>query len=196
MNQRLFAALELPTEVLNRLAEAVRSLRVSLPPHSVRWVRPEGIHLTVRFYGETKPEQVKALQDSLAKAALGVSPLELKLSGLGIFPNAVAPRVIWAGVVGDVDVIQKLQTTLEMDARALGFRSETRPFTPHLTLGRVNQLSATDKQTLSQLLQRTPLNAPDPFKLDRMSLIKSELRPTGAVYTPLLAISLQPARIN
>lgn len=191
MKQRLFAALDLPTLVLERLAEVVKQLRAGLPQNSVRWARPEGIHLTVRFYGETRTGQVTALQSSLAQATAGLGPIELNLSGLGIFPNAVAPRVVWAGVAGEVDVVQKIQAALELDARALGFRAETRPFTPHLTLGRVNQLSAPDKQKLSQLLKDTPVTAPGPFRLDRVSLIKSELRPTGAVYTQLWSAPLK-----
>lgn len=196
MKQRLFAALDLPAGVVDRLIEVVKRLRAHLPRNSVRWVQTEGIHLTVRFYGETQAEQVTALHDSLTKAAIGLNPIELKLSGLGVFPNAVAPRVIWAGVVGAVDSVQKLQTALETDARALGFRPETRPFTPHLTLGRVNQLRASDKQMLSQLLKETAMNAPDPFRLEQVSLIKSELKPTGAVYTPLFTIPFQPAHIK
>lgn len=185
MNLRLFAALDLPVSVLGYLSAIMTQLRADLPRNAVRWVRPEGIHLTVRFYGETKPEQIKALQDSLAQATTGLGPIELKLNGLGIFPNTVAPRVIWAGVAGQVDAVQRIQTALETGARAIGFRPETRPFTPHLTLGRVNQLRAPDKQRLSQLVNEAPLNAPNPFTLDRVSLIKSELKPTGAVYTQL-----------
>lgn len=185
MNQRLFAALDLPVDVLDYLAGLMQRLRAGLPHNAVRWVRSAGIHLTVRFYGETKSEQVAALQASLAKAIAGLSPIELKLNGLGVFPNAVAPRVVWVGVAGDVAMVAKIQTALENEARAVGFRPETRPFTPHLTLGRVNQLRAPDKQRLTQLLQDTPVNLPAPFMLNRVSLIKSELKPTGAVYTPL-----------
>src|SRR5262245_48306224 len=112
MNQRLFAALDLPTPVLNSLAEVVQQLRTTLPSGSVRWVRPEGIHLTMRFYGETRSEQVPALQEALAQAANQVAPIELELSGLGIFPNLVAPRVIWVGLTGALDVLQTLNALL------------------------------------------------------------------------------------
>ncbi len=194
MNHRLFAALDLPANVLEALAEVMARLREALPRQSVRWARPNGIHLTVRFYGETQMEQVTALQDSLTKATAGLGPIELELNGLGVFPNAVAPRVIWAGVAGDVDSAQKIQTALESDARALGLRPETRPFTPHLTLGRVNPLRASDKQKLNQRLKATPIKSPGRFVVNRLSLIKSELKPMGAVYTSLFSVSLNGPR--
>jgi RNA 2',3'-cyclic 3'-phosphodiesterase len=190
MNQRLFAALELPTSVLASLAEVIKRLRADLPPASVRWVRPEAIHLTVRFYGATPPERLSALQASLFKAASGLDAIELELDRLGVFPNAVAPRVIWVGLKGMLEALETLNSQLETQARAVGFRAEIRPFTPHLTLGRVNRLRAPDKQKLSQLIKETALNAVGPFTLDHVSLIKSELKPTGAVYTRLLSAPL------
>jgi 2'-5' RNA ligase len=190
MNQRLFAALDLPPAVREALAEVTAYLRDQLPRNGVRWVRPAGIHLTLRFYGDVTNEQAPHLQTSLAKAARGVAPIALELSGLGVFPNAVAPRVVWVGIAGDLEPLQKIQTALEADARALGFTPETRPFTPHLTLGRVNQLRAPEKQRLSQLLKETPVKSPGRFTLDRLSLIKSDLKPAGAVYTPLFTATL------
>jgi 2'-5' RNA ligase len=193
MNQRLFAALDLPPLVLEALAEVAKRLRAQLPQHGVRWVRPEGIHLTLRFYGETRPEQVPDLQAGLTRVVSGLSPIELGLSDLGVFPNAVAPRVIWVGLTGALEALQTLNTRLETEAQALGFRPETRPFTPHLTLGRVNQLRAPEKQQLSQLLKETVVNAPGPFQLNQLSLINSDLKPMGAVYTRLGSALLSEA---
>lgn len=194
MKQRLFAALDLPTLVRDALAVGAKRLRTALPQNSVRWVRPDGIHLTLRFFGDTQPELVPALQAALARSVSGLGPVELELDDLGVFPNAVAPRVIWVGLRGALEVLQTLQQRLESEARALGFRPETRPFTPHLTLGRVNQLRAPEKQKLAQLLKERVVSAPGPFVLDQLSLIKSDLKPMGAIYTPLGSAWLRAGR--
>ena len=188
---RLFAALELPSAWAGRLAEVIASLKASLPGGGVRWVRSEGIHLTLKFYGDVAPGTVPALQSALARAAASVPPISLEMEGLGVFPNLSRPRVIWADVAGDVERLTALQKAVEQASAPLGFKPEGRGFAPHLTLGRVNgTLRPAERQILGVVLERTHIGRPGAFTAEALSLMRSELRPGGSVYTRLFAASL------
>ena len=105
---RLFTALDLPAPVRRQLAEVMGALSAALPRGRVRWVRPEGMHLTLQFYGEVGADKLPGLQAAVAAAAAGVTPLALELKDLGTFPNLSRPRVIWAGLAGEVDRLKAL----------------------------------------------------------------------------------------
>jgi 2'-5' RNA ligase len=158
----------------------------------VHWVRAEGIHLTLQFYGEVTPDVVKGLQAALEQAAATVPPVALTLEGLGVFPNAVRPRVIWVGVGGQVDRLRELQRAVESASGPLGFKPEGRDYTPHLTLGRVPaELKPAERQKLAKALKATTLGRVGEFRVEVLSLMRSELKPMGAVYTQLCAAPLR-----
>jgi RNA 2',3'-cyclic 3'-phosphodiesterase len=188
---RLFTALELPPALRRQLADLISAFSASLPRGSVRWVRAEGVHLTLKFYGEVSQDKVPGLQASLRQAAQGASPLQLELEGLGTFPNAVRPRVIWVGLKGDLERLGALQRMVEEGAAPLGFAPEARGFSPHLTLGRVNaEWRPADKQKLGEAFARLGPGLHGRFTAETLSLMRSDLRPSGAVYTCLLAAAL------
>lgn len=192
---RVFAALELPEALLRRLAAALEALRAGAPAGGVRWVRPEGIHLTLQFYGDIDRARVPALQTALAEAAAQAGPLTLNLAGLGAFPNPARARVVWVGVQGDLEALRGLQAAVEAGGRPLGFVPEARGFDPHLTLGRVNgPLRPDDQQRLTLALTRTAPPAGAPVTLSELSLMRSELRPGGSVYRRLFAAPLGGGR--
>jgi len=190
---RVFAALELPLEVRNRLEALISALEAALPRSAVRWVNARGMHLTVKFYGDVAPERLPDVQRALQQVAAGASSLNLELRGLGVFPNPVHPRVIWAGAAGDLESLRALQQQVEAASIPLGFKPEARGFTPHLTLGRVKgHLSSVDRQALAEALtrQRAPAEQLGAFTAETLNLMRSDLRPTGAVYTQLFAVPL------
>lgn len=153
----------------------------------VRWVATSSIHLTLKFLGEIDPARVPQLVDSLRNCSSGIFRFKLRLHGLGGFPNLRSPRVIWCGLEGDTDKLLLLQESVEKACADLGFPPETRPFHPHLTLGRVQ-----GKRNLQQLLDYIKI-APDfeqGFDADRYHLYKSVLTPRGAIYTILDTIEL------
>jgi 2'-5' RNA ligase len=190
MSLRLFIALELPAAITETLDGLIARLREQTPRGGVRWVRAEGIHLTLKFFGEVKPERVAEIQNALTQAVAGRAPLALELNGCGVFPNALAPRVAWAGLAGELTQLRALQTAVERGAAALGYPPEARGFTPHLTLGRVTeQLRPAERPHVGQALKALTF-APQPFIAERVSLIRSDLRPTGAVYTALITAPL------
>ncbi len=188
---RLFAALELPSPLRRQLADLIAALGEAMPRGAVRWVRADGIHLTLKFYGEVPAGQAPAIQASLRQAAAGAASLKLELDGLGTFPNSARPRVIWVGLQGDLDRLGALQRAVEKASVPLGFEPEARGFTPHLTLGRVNPgWQPADQQKLREAIARLDPSLHGAFAAETLSLMQSDLRPGGAVYTCLLAVPL------
>ena len=175
---RAFVALELGAA----LREAMGALQARLRPGlgGIRMVRPEGIHLTLRFLAETTPRQVATLAPTLARAASACPPVEVRAAGLGTFPEHGAPRVLWLGLDLPPEVLE-LQSACERAARAAGFAPEARAFRPHLTLGRWRDRAA------RPVLPPADLGS---TRLESLVLLRSELRPDGAVYTDLARFSL------
>jgi len=179
---RAFVALELGVEV----REAVGSLMASLRPRvaGARWVRPEGVHLTLRFLGDTPPERVQQLLPLLAAAASGTGPLEARVSDLGTFPGSgKPPRVLWLGIQLPPSAFS-LQAECERAAVAVGFPPEARLFRGHLTLARFRE------RVLRPSLPPVDLG---PLRLDTVALVRSELQRGGAVYTPIARFPLGDA---
>ena len=155
----------------------------------IGWVQPEGIHLTLKFLGDIQEAQVDALREILSKAAASARPFTLEARGLGAFPNPRAPRVIWLGLHGkseDMAELQRLQAAVEDGAAALGFAKEARAFTPHLTLARIRD--RVEAGALEPVLTAQQNRAVGKFAASSVELIKSELRPSGAVYTTLVEV--------
>ncbi|HKC11173.1 MAG TPA: RNA 2',3'-cyclic phosphodiesterase, partial [Vicinamibacteria bacterium] len=146
----------------------------------VRFVRPEGIHLTLRFLGPTLPAQIQRLGPRLQRAAAACPPSEARVAGLGVFPPRGRPRVLWLGVSLPPPVLA-LQTACEEAAVGVGFPPETRPFRSHLTLGRWREGAPSPELPAADL---------GPVSLETLVLYRSELRREGALYTPLASFPL------
>jgi 2'-5' RNA ligase len=178
---RSFIAVELPQETRDALAVVQEQLRQSRA--RVRWLKPNSIHLTLKFLGNIASTQVDEIAAAAARQMRDEQPFTLSVAGLGVFPNKRAPRVIWAGIQGEVERLSRLQALLESGLEKLGFAREQRSFRPHLTIGRVK-----DRRRCQGLLQAmTALQLPEcnSFDVDEIILYKSDLRPTGAIYTKL-----------
>ncbi len=179
---RLFIALPLPEEVRAALAAAQERLRRGKPP--VRWTDATRMHLTLQFLGETGAALTPTLIAGLA--ALDVPPIHLTLSGLGAFPGLQRPRVIWAGVAGDIGALDRLRTAVFAVTTPLGFTPEERPFTPHLTLGRLRDDAHPEEiRALAATLRAAEPLPALVWQAGRPILYQSTLRPDGAVYTAL-----------
>ncbi len=188
---RLFVALELPAPVLTALEKLQEQLRADRSARAVRWTRPEGIHLTLKFLGETPAPRLDAIRAGLVEVASGHRSLRLQAAGLGCFPNPRAPRVIWVGLSGDLDALGALQEAVEAALAPLGFPTEKRPFSPHLTLGRVQQDAApADVRALGALVTGTTVGTLGAWQAAAVSLMRSELSRAGARYTCLFRAPL------
>lgn len=191
-NIRLFVAWELPAAMGEALAQVQAQLRqAGAPP--LRWVRPQSIHLTLKFLGQVPQGRVRAIADALQGAVAGVQPFSLTLAQLGTFGGRQRPRVVWVGLAGDIDRLRELQARVERALVDLGFPREDRPFSPHLTLARVpDGLTGDQRRRLADLVEATPALPPMPVTVHQISLMRSILGPGGAVYHQLAAVPLGP----
>ncbi|MGD8504474.1 MAG: RNA 2',3'-cyclic phosphodiesterase, partial [Syntrophobacterales bacterium] len=150
---------------------------------AVRWVRPGSIHLTLKFLGNIHPDQVDEIAAAATKVVRDEPPLTLCAGGLGAFPSQRRPRVIWVGIQGHVERLGRIQARLENALELLGFAREQRAFRPHLTLGRVKDRRKC--QPLIDAISALEVVKFNSFDADEIILYKSDLRPTGAIYTKL-----------
>ncbi|MCH8225238.1 MAG: RNA 2',3'-cyclic phosphodiesterase [Chloroflexi bacterium] len=187
---RTFIAIHLSQDARRRLTETIRWMGSEVPS-GVRWVDPEGIHLTLKFLGDIEPALVEDVLRAMEQAASGTVPFQVHLNGLGVFPNLRRPRVLWAGVGGDMDALGALQEKVEAAMEGLAFPRERRAFSPHLTLGRVRDtISAVARQRVGGLVSQGSLDGADPWPVNAVHLMRSNLTPDGAVYTSLGSVSL------
>jgi 2'-5' RNA ligase len=155
----------------------------------IGWVRPAGIHLTLKFLGDISETQVELLGTSLREAAAKVQPFGLEVRGIGGFPNMHSPRVIWLGVYGgnqEMEALRHVQAAVEDGAAALDFSKESRAFTPHLTLARVRDRRPA--RALATMLPEHRDRVVGAWTAGSVALIQSELNRDGAVYTTLLEV--------
>ena len=183
-------AIKLPNEV----KELLRAIQTGLDRgfRGVSWVKPESIHLTLKFLGEIDDAKVRAVAGELQKAVQGIGPFRVELEGVGSFPNARAPRVVWAGIRENAE-LTRLQKSVDERLSSIGFEPEDRPFTPHLTLCRIK--SAEDGRSLGRLLSETAPEAQAAFPVSSFAFMKSVLKPSGAEYTTIQEFAL-PAQNN
>lgn len=181
---RLFIAADLPPQIRAELSDIQTRLRRAELP--VSWVAPVAMHLTLRFLGETSaaliPDLERAMQDALAPQ----SAIKLQLNGVGAFPNAQRPTVVWAGVGGATATLQRIQARIEAALGDLGIAPEPKPFRPHLTLGRLRHATDREQQRLGDAIRAVVPPAGIEWSVERIVLFRSELRNDGPIYTEIV----------
>ncbi len=182
---RVFVAVGLSDDVRQQLIDAADRIRTRIP-EGIQWANPAGMHLTLKFLGNIPASGVNPLLDCLVPVAQEADPFPLSLSGLGMFPNHRKPRVLWAGVEGDLDALSRLQQSAENAINALGYPPEQRPFRPHITLGRPRR-SVSDAQLarIGSTVSAVAPPSPVAWTVDSIDVMQSELHPSGARYTIL-----------
>jgi len=179
---RLFVACELPGEVREALA-AVQRLLQDRGAEGLRWVRPEGIHLTLKFLGEVPARRLETIERALARAVREPFRLSVRLGRMGSFGGSTGLRVVWVGLEGDVEELARLAVLVEGALEPLGFPRERRPFAAHLTLARVKEgASPQDRRRLFELVHSLELPPPPGATLETVSLMQSTLEAGGARY--------------
>lgn len=189
---RSFVAVELPKEAKKGLASLKEELERD-EHRFVKWVDPEGIHLTLKFLGNIPSKRVTEITEAMRKAAEGIPPFLVEISGLGAFPSLKQPRVVWVSVGGDLDKLSTLQKNIDSGLAALGFASEERPFVPHLTLARVREgASGPARRSFGELVGSTTFADKYPVEVGAVRLMRSQLTSAGALYTCLSVVGLGP----
>ena len=186
---RAFLAVDIPDAARSALAALQRELASA--GADVKWVAAEQLHLTLKFLGEISDEQRRAAEALLATVAREVVPFVVRLEGVGAFPSAGAPRVIWVGLAEGHEPLMRVATAIEQGGAALSLPKEERALTPHLTIGRVR--SPRGRRALSHRLQATRWPPPPPWHVTALRCYQSVLSPTGPAYTVLADIPLSGA---
>ena len=181
---RTFICLQPPAFARDRLASTQQRLRNS--GAQVRWVKPHNIHLTLKFLGSLPAQRLQNVTRAVQRAAVPAPPIPLELAVLGCFPNRRAPRVVWAGLKQLPEELRDLQQRVEKELVAIGFSAESRPFSPHFTLGRVR--SGRNIRKLVAAMQAERLE-PLRFEAAEVVVMASRLHASGALYTPVSRIS-------
>jgi len=187
---RSFIAIELPDALKQELAKLQGKLRQ--PQQSwIKWVNPQGIHLTLKFLGNVSADKIPSLTSAIEASARGTPPFRLEVSGVGAFPNLKRTQVVWVGMGGEIDVLRQLQRSVESHLAPLGFAPEKREFSAHLTVARVrNQATPSERERLGQLIAATRFETAHTIKVDAIDLMKSQLTREGAIYTKISSAGL------
>ena len=183
---RSFLAIELPKPILGKIEEVQGDLRST---HAdVRWVSPEKIHLTLKFFGNIEESRIDLIFKSITEPVRDALPFSVRVRGAGAFPSMKNPRVIWMGLADGKEMLISLQKRIEDRLEKIGFEPEDRPFQPHLTLGRMK--SSRGKEELAKRMEKYTEEDFGNFQVERVVLFKSDLRPSGPIYTLLKVLRL------
>lgn len=183
---RTFIAVRVPETIRQKIAE----LQNRLKPYcgDIRWVRPESIHVTLKFLGDVPAEQIKPIAEAIQKAVASVRPFDVSVEGTGFFPSSRRPRVLWVGVEKGFDALKDLAVKVDEVCTTFQFQKEKRDYSAHLTIGRVRSPKQIDP--LIQTLQTVGFVGGS-YRVEEVAVMKSDLLKTGAVYTALHQIKLQ-----
>lgn len=177
---RTFIAIEIPSEIKSALAALQTELRRA--GADVSWAKPESLHLTLNFLGEVDERLINEIEKACVDTASEFQPFTLKLNGVGVFPNSRQPRVLWAGLSGEVEMTVEIRKRLDEKLAPFGFERDEKEFRPHLTIGRVKSNRKTRELIALADLYKLPAL---PFDVNEIVLMKSELHPAGARHTCL-----------
>jgi 2'-5' RNA ligase len=182
---RTFIAIELPDNIKKEIEQLQAPLRRT--EAFVSWVKPSNIHVTLKFLGEVPEDKINEVFVASQKASEGVMKFSMGLKGMGAFPDSRRPRVIWIGTGSGEEELSHLAKRIEEEMEKIGFSREKRKFSAHFTIGRVKSPKNTEK--LMELVESSDFQTEE-IEANEVVVMRSQLHPTGAIYTPLKKIPL------
>ncbi len=183
---RTFVGIHLDDALRDRIEGLTDELRRRPGGQAARWTPKANIHLTLKFLGDVESNALPAVSAAVERAAAPFSPFTIEVADLGCFPNTRRPNIVWAGVRGDLATLRALQEAIEQALAPLGHPRERHPYSPHLTIGRVNRrVSAAESLALGQTIAVYGPISLGEMCVSHVSLVRSDLRPTGPLYTDL-----------
>lgn len=189
---RAFIAISLSPEIYQQLDQVLVGLKNKLPGGSIRWVPAKNIHLTMKFLGDVSVSSQELLTKVLQSEVSRHPPFEISVGELGVFPSLHRPHVVWIGVEAPSE-LAALQHGVEAEMARLGYAPEDRPFSAHLTLGRVaRNASPEETRLISDVLGNYKVGFLGAFRVQSVHLYRSDLQPGGSVYTRLFTAALSP----
>lgn len=183
---RAFVAFKLPEHIIDHTAALQNQLKAR--GLKLRWVKPQNLHLTIKFLGDIPETDVHNIGVAIDQAFGNQPPLEMTLQGMGVFPGIRRPRVLWVGFGGQVQSLKQLHGKLEDELERIGFHRDKRGFKAHLTIARIK--GAIVPELLLEAIKEVGNFPPLSFSTRKIVLYKSDLRPQGAIYTPLAEVDL------
>ncbi len=188
---RAFIASELPVALQDSIYSATADLRKTLGDGLIRWVPAHNVHLTLKFLGDVSTSSLELIKQMMVTEAAQFAAFDVQVEGLGCYPNVRRPRVLWVGLTAPAE-LASLQRAIEAASARLGYESEERDFSPHLTIGRVRQnASSGDVHKIRTALEGCRIGSLGGTQVDAIHLFKSELRPEGSIYTRLFSAPLR-----
>ncbi len=187
---RLFVACEVPEDVKESIGGVIDTLK-SRSGSAVRWIRPEGVHVTLKFLGEVPVKKLPSIKLAIQEAVVGHSPFELEFSNIGTFGGREGLRIMWVGIAGDVLRLEALVRAVNAALAVVGFEPERRPFRPHLTLGRVRDEIPTRQRAQIEVdvgKMDVPLTS---WRTSQVSLMRSRITATNVTYEVIATFPLR-----
>lgn len=182
---RTFICIEIPDSIKERISRLQETLRDT--EAQVSWTKSSNVHLTLKFLGGVEPSRIEPVSKALERAASGIGQFEVEIGGAGCFPSQKKPRVLWVGVPNVAEPLRKLYSNIENELSTEGFGREKRKFSPHLTIGRIR--APLNTGGLTEALLRTDFDT-ETFIATEVILMRSDLKPTGSIYTPQSIVRL------
>ena len=194
MMLRSFIAVNIPSEIQSAAARSIAPLQKILSKPLVRWVPLENVHLTLKFLGDVSPDNLSRLAEAIKGETQYHENFAITVGGLGAFPNPRRARILWIGLECPL-ALKALMLGVETVAARLGYASEDRPFSPHLTIGRVGQnVSTAGFQSIKTAIEGTNVGTLGTIHVNALNIYKSDLLPGGSVYTNLYTLPLKPSQ--
>jgi RNA 2',3'-cyclic 3'-phosphodiesterase len=188
---RAFIAIKVPPEIQQAIKKHIRTNAGDIPQTLVRWVAPLNIHITIKFLGESSSEKLNILYKLMEAEISQKKSFAISLENVRVFPNYRKPRIIWIGLTPH-DELLKINQQVELLASQAGYQRENRPYTPHLTIGRINQgIEPQDVDKIRKVIDQSKGLSFGTFKAVSLIIVKSDLQPTGPVYSDLVSIPFQ-----
>jgi RNA 2',3'-cyclic 3'-phosphodiesterase len=182
---RTFVCIEIPETIKGRIERLQQTLKQS--GAQVSWTKPSNIHLTIKFLGDVRRERIDDACEAIERAASAVNEFEIEVAGAGCFPSPKNPRVLWVGLSNLPDELRRLHRAVEDELARKGFAREAKKFSPHLTIGRV-RAPQNSAPIAGQLIEAG--FEPESFRATEVIVMRSDLNPTGSIYTPQAKIKL------
>lgn len=183
---RTFIAIEIPLLIREKISEFQDELKRNQA--SIKWIKTDNIHITLKFLGNIDENRITDIAQAIDKVTEQIRPFSIEVAGAGVFPNYKKPRVIWVGAKSEEDVLKIVAKKIEQEMHNLGFEKEKRSFQAHLTMGRVKGWQGIDA-VIKKLEEKHNFSG-GIFVAKEIVLMRSDLKPTGAVYTPLKKFSI------
>lgn len=188
---RAFIAIDLALEVITSLEKTIGQLKQRIPGSVVRWVPAENIHLTLKFLGDVPIANLDPLKRNLQDETGKHSAFDIQVQGIGAFPSIRKPRVIWSGIEAPAE-LAALQQAIDLGTASLGYASEERDFSPHLTLGRVSRnITPQEMRLIGDVLNNFTVESLGYSHVQEVHLYKSDLKPSGAIYSRIYSTHLR-----